>query len=134
MSIFETMQDLCKRWEPHREGLLEAVAHTNGTHTEDDVLAMILGGSLFLTTSESSACVWEIQKYPRFNVLNAFLATGELKDMDYQMTLLEAKAKELGCKRVTFGGLPKWRCVAKGEGEGLAGFKLGGVYLYKDVA
>lgn len=134
MSLLENMADLVQRWTPHRAKLLEAIERTNGTHTEDDVLAMILGGSLYLMTTEKSACVYEVIRYPRFNCLNAFLAAGELQDMDIAMRDLENRARELGCKRVTWGGREGWKAVCKGEGEGIAGFKSGGVFLYKDLS
>lgn len=130
--LLDRMKELVEKWEPHRSAMLKAIDATHGTHTEDDVLAMILAGQLKLTTSEKSAIVTEVCKYPRLSALNAFLCAGKLSDiLDHEPTLI-ALAKEHGCSRVTFGGLPKWEAAMCQKPNG-PGWEVGGVFLYKDI-
>jgi hypothetical protein len=130
--LFERIQEIAEKWAPHRDGMLKAIEATHGTHTEDDVLAMILAGSLRLTVSEKSAIVTEVCTYPRMKALNAFLCSGKLADIIAHEPTLIALAKEHGCTRVTFGGIPKWEAAMCQKPNG-PGWEVGGVFLYKDI-
>ena len=74
--IFETVQE----WAKCREGMLAALTRCEGTHTEDDVIEMLLKGHLRLLTEGRSGVVVEVLAYPRQKHLNCFLVGGNLAD------------------------------------------------------
>lgn len=132
-SLLDRMKDLIERWEMHREKLLKAIVETHGTHTEDDVLAMILGGNLTLITSDKSAVVVETTKTPRIVSLNVFLAGGNFADMIEHEPALLAEAERRGCSRITGGGRTEWIAALRDRNDGFRGYKVGGAFVYKDI-
>lgn len=132
MTAFDRMKALVERWEPHREGLLKAIARLRGTHDEADVLHMIFSGRAKLITSKKTAVVAEILTYPQFRELNVFLLAGDLLDVIAQEPGLEQEARALGCKRLRFEGRDEWRAIMKDRPDGFTGFKPQTVF-YKDL-
>lgn len=122
--IFELMQEYARV----REHLLPAIERTNGTHTEDDVIAALLNGQFKLWALEKSVGITEFQIYPRMKILNVFLAGGDLTEIMAHTPVLEAYGLKNGCSRMTFGGRPGWEPVMSEHG-----YKRGGVFLYKDL-
>lgn len=110
--IFETVQE----WAHCREAMLEAIARCEGTHTEDDVLAMLLHGKLKLLRENNSGIVLEVIEYPRVKVLHCFLAAGDLKDVLKLEERLPEIAKSLGCSRITLCGRHGWRRILPDRG------------------
>jgi hypothetical protein len=107
--------------------LLPAIAETNGTHTEDDVLVMLLAGKAKLWMGEKTAAITEFVTYPQMRVLNVWLAGGDLEEL----RKMEAEqfipfAREQGCKRITCGGRP-------GLSRVKSDWSRGGVFMYKDL-
>jgi hypothetical protein len=133
MNLLDRMKDLIARWEPHREPMLKAITETHGTHTEDDVLAMILAGNLTLITSDKSAIVVETVKFPRLSALNVFLAGGNFADMIEHEPALLAEAQRRGCSRITGGGRTEWIAALRDRSDGFRGYKVGGAFVYKDI-
>lgn len=123
MSFFET-------WQKAREFLLPAIEQTHGTHTEDDVIVMILAGKLKLWLVEKGALVTEFVEYPRMRVCNVFLGGGELDAVVDMHADVEKYAAENGCKRVTVCGRPGWHRVF---GKNIDGYQCLGTSMYKDL-
>lgn len=110
--IYETVQE----WAQCREALLAAIETCGGTHTEDDVLRMILTGQLTLFRENASGLVAEIQVYPRMKVAHAFLVGGRLTDIAaLEQKLIEFGHKN-GCSRMTCSGRHGWGKVLPGYG------------------
>lgn len=108
--------------------LCEAIEYTYGTHTEDDVVAMILGGKLTLWKTDKAACVTEFSQYPQMKILNVFIGGGDLEELiRIRDDLLVPFAEAHGCKRITGVGRPGWSRV-------LPGYTNGGISMYKDIA
>ena len=126
MCLFDRMQSTVAKWSQHREHLLEAIGHTHGTHTEDDVLAMILLGKLTLWANDGAAMVTEFIDYPQLRVVNVFLCGGNLGKMWEVEAEVVENAKKQGCKRITGGGRPGWAKV-------LPGYTPGGYFMHKDI-
>lgn len=118
-------------WVTVRHWLLPAIEETSGTHTEDDVVGLLLLGRLRLWIGENYGALTEFIQYPQFKVLNIFLAGGEPNKAlvnlwkDYPTLLEYAKAN--GCKRITCGGREGWA-------SGPSGWKSAGVLIYKDIS
>lgn len=134
MTLFDKMEKLIAEWKPHRAYMGDAIERTNGTHTEDDVLAMILGGKLKLWSGTNAALVTEFVDYPRLKALNVFLCGAEpnngLDELLPMHTAVEQFAKESGCKRLTAGGREGWHRVLA---RALPGYELGGNFMFKDL-
>ena len=120
--IYETVTE----WQKCRDILLPAIERTNGTHTEDDVLAGLIKGELKLWRGERSAVVTEFVLYPRLKALGFFLIGGDLEEL---LNDLEPKicayALKNGCSRVQGGGRKGW--------ERVLDYKFDGVFMHKDL-
>lgn len=121
--IFEQMEE----WRKCREALLPAIEMTDGTHTEDDVIAGLLGGQYRLWVNGSSGIITEFVKFPRMKCLNVFLAGGDLAELEPLRPAIEKFALLNGCTRLTAlfarKGWVRW------FGDDV---KLGGTYAFKD--
>lgn len=125
-TLFGRMGETVAKWARHRPKLLEAIEYTNGTHTEDDVLAMILLGRLTLWADDAGAFVTEFIDYPRMKVVNLFLVAGERDKMWPLEAQVVAHGKANGCKRIMGGGRRGWTRV-------LPEYHDGGAFMYKDI-
>lgn len=124
-TLFDRMQDTLAKWSLHRGALLEAISHTHGTHTEDDVLAMILLGKLMLWANDGAAMVTEFVDYPRLRAVNVFICGGAIEPMWEVEARVIAHAKAHGCTRITGGGRRGWQ-------RALPGYHMGGYFMEKD--
>ena len=115
--------------------MLQAIAETDGTHTEDDIIALICAGKLKLWVNGRSGVVTEIIQYPRKLALNWFLIAGDLiREIAPMIPQIEAYAKEKGCNRIQ--GLATLGKNGEDRGPGwtkLTGAKAHGTFLYKDI-
>lgn len=127
--------EACQEWAKCREAMLPAIAETDGTHSEDDILAMICAGKLRLWTNGTSGVVTEIIQYPQKRVLNWFLVGGDLiREVAPLIPQIEAFAREKGCNRVQ--GLATLGKNGEDRGPGwtkLTGASAHGTFLYKDL-
>lgn len=101
--------------------MLPPIEMTCGTHTEDDIVFMIIGGRLKLWVGKTCAAVTEFQEYPRLKVLNVFLCGGEKnaaisEAVDFFPALLEF-ARMNGCKRISCTGRKGWPSIFPGALE-----------------
>jgi hypothetical protein len=113
-------------WSRVRGLLLPAIAETNGTHNEDDVLIALLTGKCRLWASENAAVVTEIVVYPQMKILNCWLVGGDLARLRAMEPDLIAYARSMGCARVTGGGRAGWSRVR-------SDWSKGPTYMYKDI-
>lgn len=124
--IYET----AKEWELVREAMLPAIAQTEGTHTEDDILAGILTGKFKLWRRGSSGLITEHVQFPQMKTLNAFITGCDLHELLPLQEPVQNFAAATGCKRMTAlftHGEKGWE-RALGNGT-----KRGGVFVYKDL-
>lgn len=110
--IFEIVQE----WGHCREAMLKAIERCDGTHTEDDVLAMLLQGRLKLLREGRSGVVVEVVEYPRLKALHCFLGAGNMDEILRIEERLPALARSLGCSRVTLCGRHGWAKVLPNRG------------------
>ncbi len=105
---------------------MPALEYTNGTHTEDDVIIMILAGKLKLWEGQRSAMLTEFSQFPRMKVLNVFIGGGDLDELREMEKQLVAHARENGCTRITGCGRLGWT-------KSLPGYEPGGYFMRKDI-
>ena len=121
--IWEIMQE----WAKCRDAMLPAIAMTDGTHIEDDVIAGLLGGQYKLWVAGASGIVTEFIKFPRVKCLNVFLAGGDLTELAPLRGAIERHAMANGCTRMTaLFARPGW---IRWFGDDV---KTCGTYAYKD--
>ena len=122
--IYETVQE----WSHCREAMLKAIERCEGTHTEDDVLQMILTGAAKLIREGTSGVVVEVHTYPRLKALHCFLVAGNMDEVLRIEERLPALARSLGCSRITACGRHGWARVLPEHG-----WKAVTTYMQKDV-
>lgn len=120
--------DLMQEWIACRDGMLAAIERTNGTHTEDDVLCMLIQGKLKLIREGSSGVVVEVLATPGMKILHVFLAGGEMAEVLKIEATLPTLARELGCKRMTLVGRHGWERALADKG-----WSDSTIYLQRDV-
>ena len=120
-----TIQD----WINVRDVLNPAIKRLGGTHTEEDVLSMILAKRLQLWTIRQSALITELVTYPRFTELSVFAAGGKKSDLMESKSYLEKHAKDIGCYRVKIEGRLGWKKVYESD----PGYKFQSLTLTKTL-
>ena len=113
-------------WIACRDYLLPAIERLNGTHTEDDVVAMILAGRFRLWRGVDCAIVTEIVRFPRMKVMNTFLAGGDMKEILSMKPMIEGAAKDAGCSRCLITGRKGWERMH-------ADYEFDNITLRKDI-
>jgi hypothetical protein len=116
-------------WSRVRPFILPSIAELNGTHTEDDVLVMLLAGKAKLWAGEKCAVVTEFVTYPQLKALNIWMVGGDLQEiLNMEDEQIIPFAKENGCTRLTGGGRKGWSKIGP-----RTDWNMGGVFMYKDL-
>ena len=113
-------------WIACREYLLPAIDTLHGTHTEDDIVAMLLAGRLRLWRGVDCALITEIVAFPRMKVMNTFLAGGDMQEIFAMKPLLEKAAKDAGCSRCVITGRKGWERMH-------SDYQFNSITLHKDL-
>lgn len=88
--------------------IADALEFTGGTHTLDDIVAMIVSGRLHWWPLENSFMITEVVSYPQAKHLNVFLAGGDLNEIKLMNEALKNTALTLGCECVILSGRRGW--------------------------
>lgn len=91
-----------------------ALVHAGGTHSLDDVRAMVCDPDqpVRFWAGRKAALVTEVQTWPSAKVLLLWLAGGDLEELkDVIRPKAEAWGREQGCGRVMIVGRPGWAKV-----------------------
>jgi len=112
-------------------GLLgEALEHCHGTHSLEDVRQALQEGKLQLWVGERSIAVTERLHYPRKDVVNIFLAGGDLEEMRACLPGIEAYARGVGASAM----MMSWREKRKSGWAKLApGYEACWTGFWKDL-
>lgn len=101
--FFEAHWARCSPW------ISDALDLAHGTHTMDDVKAMILDGPATFWPGRSAAMVTEVCEFPQMRTLHFWLAGGDLVELrDELKPMAESWAKERGISRATISGRRGW--------------------------
>lgn len=85
-----------------------ALRYAKGSHTVEDVQEEVNAGRMQLWRGVSSAIITEIIEYPRFRVLNFFLAGGNRAELETMYPPIEQWGRTMGCKRAAMLGRKGW--------------------------
>jgi hypothetical protein len=101
----------------HYRAMIEsALEYSGGTHTFEDVKAMIIAGTAQIWPAPRGVVVTEIIEYPRKRVLHIFLAAGELDQFFDMAESAEAWGRAQGCVSMTLSGRMGWQRVMHKHG------------------
>lgn len=101
----------------HRPELEAALAYGDGTHTYDDVRAMIERGDAQFWPGPASCIVTEVIGFPRRKILNLFLAGGKIDELHAMLPLVLAWGTAQGCDGARLAGRRGWgRTFLRHEG------------------
>ncbi len=81
MSLTAFVRNWLDQLDKYRPELEAAMEHNGGTHTFDDLTAMVLQGQLRLWHTEKSIALTEVIEYPRQKHYHVFAAGGDLDDI-----------------------------------------------------
>jgi hypothetical protein len=88
---------------------IEAALHyAKGSHTFEDVAAEVSAGTMQFWPGLSSVIITEIIAYPRFRVLNFFIAGGNRTELETMYPAVEAWGKKMGCARASMLARKGW--------------------------
>ncbi len=115
-----------ERWYRAQPMLVGAIKLLGGTHTEEDVVAMLLAGRAGLWLGQECAAITEITQWPQFKEVNVFIAGGKMEGLQALKLPLENHARHHGCKRVVIRGRKGWERIHPD-------YKFIGIIIGKDV-
>jgi hypothetical protein len=93
----------------HYRALIEsALVHTGGTHTFEDVAALVASGDMRCWPAPHSIILTEIITYPRKRIGHVFLAAGNLAEIEAMTPVIIAWSKTQGCVGAQMWGRKGW--------------------------
>lgn len=95
-----------------------ALLYAKGSHTFEDVKADVEDGTMQFWPGVHSAIVTEIIAYPRYRVLNFFLAGGNRAELEVMYPLVEEWGRNNGCTRAAMLGRKGWERTFLTQKEG----------------
>lgn len=106
--IIERLRVLVNSISERRDLICNALAYTEGTHTFDDIVNMIMTNRVLWWPLPNSFLITEILHYPRKKYLHVFLAGGDLTEIKSMNDELKRAAKLAGCAGVSLAGRRGW--------------------------
>lgn len=98
-------------WIKVRAFLIPAIEILGGTHTETDVLVLLLSGKMQLWMSTNAALITEVITYPRLNRLSVFVAGGNMDEIMAMKPALESFAAKNNCAQCKIEGRRGWEKI-----------------------
>lgn len=94
--------------EDYRKQIDAALGYAGGTHTFEDVAALVKSGEVQAWYAPQSVLITELVEYPRLKMCNVFLAGGDLKEIEAMTPDVERWAIAQGCTRAQLIGRRGW--------------------------
>lgn len=92
----------------HKSQIEGALSYAGGSHTFEDIQALVEAGSLQYWPGVRSVIITEIIQAPQQRLLNFFLAGGEMAELEAMYPLVEQWGREKGCNVATMSGRKGW--------------------------
>lgn len=102
-----------KKWQPKIE---EALDYAHGTHTFDDIVAMVMTNKVMFFSFDECFTVMEKIDYPQYSTFHCFLAGGNLEAVLGIIPQMRAVGQVLGCKYLSMSGRKGWSKVLESQG------------------
>lgn len=112
----DNLQDIITKLYKHRDNITEALMFSRGTHTFDDIAAIVIDRKAQFWDFDKSFVLTEIHNYPRMRVMHVFLAGGEMAGVIGAHDTLIPWAKAQGCAKVSIAGRSGWERMLKNRG------------------
>lgn len=93
---------------PYKAHLEAALAYADMSHTFEDVVALVASGAAHAWPGPASIIVTEIVTFPRWSLVNFFLAAGRMTELEAMTPHILAWAKTQGCTKATLVGRKGW--------------------------
>lgn len=100
----------------HHDRIDAALQYTDGTHTHDQLVAMVVSGRVSFWDLGDSFMMTEIIPYPSATHFHIFLAGGKLGTLVNMHPDVVKLAQALQCDKITLAGRPGWEKALKGHG------------------
>lgn len=94
--------------DAYRPQIEAALAYSGGTHTFEDIRAMVAEGRLQFWPGPHSVGITEIQATPQRRTLNIFLAGGDAAELEALLPAVIEWAKTQGCTHGLMIGRRGW--------------------------
>jgi hypothetical protein len=113
---------------PYRKMLVEALNHSGGSHTFQNIVDAVQNEVMQFWPMEKSCLVTEVINYPNLKTLHIFLAGGDLEEIKSIDSTLEFLCQEIGADYISLSGRRGWiKALAD------IGYELSHVTLAKKV-
>ena len=113
---------------PYRKMLVEALEHSGGSHTFQNIVDSVQQEVMQFWPMEKSCLVTEVINYPNLKTLHIFLAGGDLQEIKSIDNTLEFLCQEIGADYISLSGRRGWiKALAD------IGYELSHVTLAKKV-
>ena len=113
---------------PYRKMLVEALNHSGGSHTFQNIVDAVQQEVMQFWPMEKSCLVTEVINYPNLKTLHIFLAGGDLQEIKSIDNTLEFLCQEIGADYISLSGRRGWiKALAD------IGYELSHVTLAKKV-
>jgi len=113
---------------PYRKMLVEALEHSGGSHTFQNIVDAVQQEVMQFWPMEKSCLVTEVINYPNLKTLHIFLAGGDLEEIKGIDSTLEFLCQEIGADYISLSGRRGWiKALAD------IGYELSHVTLAKKV-
>lgn len=111
--LLDTEQEDVSSFLPKLE---EALDRAGNTHTPKDVFRRVMSGKAQLWIEGEGLIITEIETYPSGQVINFWLASGDLEDCLSMLPRIYEWGKDIGCYRATTLARKGWQRVLRDEG------------------
>jgi len=113
---------------PYRKMLVEALNHSGGSHTFQNIVDAVQNEVMQFWPMEKSCLGTEVINYPNLKTLHIFLAGGDLEEIKSIDSTLEFLCQEIGADYISLSGRRGWiKALAD------IGYELSHVTLAKKV-
>lgn len=93
---------------PYRKMLVEALEHSGGSHTFQNIVDSVQNEVMQFWPMEKSCLVTEVINYPNLKTLHIFLAGGDLEEIKSIDSTLEFLCQEIGADYISLSGRRGW--------------------------
>lgn len=111
-------------WNHYAPLLQQALDRAGNLHSLDDVRERVAEGHAQMWAGRLSVMITEVLDYPRYKVLNVWLAAGDLNEITRAGKQLDKFAELVGAKAIHMNGRLGWQRVLKEHGYTVTAVEL----------
>lgn len=96
--------------------ICRALEYGNNSHSFDDIVRLVLDGSVDMYEFPNSVIIMELTHYPNFSVYHGFIAAGDLQEILDAHTMMFKEARLRGAKYLSIAGRRGWEKAMRNHG------------------